>query len=118
MELTYLQELQQMYSDIYKDVTGIRPSCDMTDPFWHSEQMLRDAIADLEVQLEGVMEEEAAIERACTERFEQLVSNVISMGARNRTTAIRWLDQAADTNGDMDYLCWQHGLPYGYLKAA
>ena len=40
------------------------------------------------------------------------------MGARNRAMAVQWLDQAYETNGDLEFLCYYLGVPYGYFKEA
>jgi hypothetical protein len=38
------------------------------------------------------------------------------MGARNRETALKWIMDASNANGDWEYLCHELGLPYSYFK--
>ncbi len=61
-------------------------------------------------------EEESRLEAEATARFEKSVESLIASGAGDRATAIRWMHEANDTNYDGEYLCYQLGLPYGYLR--
>ena len=51
-------------------------------------------------------------------KFEQHVTNTICMGAKDRTTALRWIMDASNANGDWEYLCYELGLPYHYFREA
>jgi hypothetical protein len=37
-------------------------------------------------------------------------------GAKDRATAMRWIHEAEDTQGDDDYLAYTLGLPYQYFR--
>jgi len=56
------------------------------------------------------------MEAEAAERVEKAIRTLMRSGARDRVTAIRWLHDAHDTQGDDEYLCFQLGLPYGYFK--
>jgi hypothetical protein len=53
-------------------------------------------------------------EKLAIERFEQTI-DYLGAGGTDRKTAIRWLFEAADCNGDWEHFEWQNGLPFGYL---
>ena len=113
-EYTYCDDV---ISDLHKDAYGMRPG----EGFWQrwseatpaEKQEQWDWLCQV---LERRMEEEAAQEKVCVERFEQHVLNTICMGARDRETALRWIMDASICNGDWEFLCYEHGLPYGYFK--
>ena len=63
---------------------------------------------------ESKREQTAQAKAAAT--FEQTVQNVIKVGAKNRQTALQWLIDASEANGDWEYFCFLNGLPYGYFK--
>lgn len=107
-----LQNLSAMFSDMYKDVYGHRPRFTAG---WTAADYERE-LADLDISLQAVMAEEKAREARAAAKFEATVTQLINSGAGNRATAIRWLHDAEDTNGDDGYLEHCMGLPYGYLK--
>ena len=49
-------------------------------------------------------------------RFESRVESTIALGAGTRENAIRWMMDADNVNGDIQYFCYLNGLRYGYLK--
>ena len=60
-------------------------------------------------------------------KFCKRIEDTIKTGAGNRETALRWIMDAdlggvdvdaANANGDWEYLCYLNGLPYGYFKQA
>ena len=106
-------------SDLYKEAFGRRPS----DIFWSEwieatdaekqtiwERLIRHA--ECAANEERVREQEAIV------AFERHVTNTILMGARDRETALRWIMDASVCNGDWEFLCYTHGLPYSYLKTS
>jgi hypothetical protein len=112
-EMTKLEQYRETYSDFYKDAYGIRPR-HVDTSFW--------SLADFEHefdQLAKICNENAELEtRAQAEavrKFEQHVIATIDMGAGDRETALRWIMQGSDANGDWDYFCDLNGLPYGYF---
>ncbi len=106
----------QTYSDLHKDAYGFRP---------RGEAFARwNAMTPAEKQVEwdrliDVMEYEEREERNAQWKammiFEELVEKTIEAGAGDRETAVRWLFDAAEVDGDVDYFCWHNGLPYGYF---
>jgi hypothetical protein len=46
------------------------------------------------------------------------IQNLLVSGAQDRSMAIRWLDEACETNGDHEYLCYKLNVPYGYFENA
>lgn len=112
VQMTELEELESIYSDLHKDVYGVKAR-------WYRAESVEQARKDLE-RLQAAGEEVWAQERACqdlaSQRFEQRVLDTIQSGAKDRETALRWIHQAENTDGDEEYLCYQVGLPYGYFK--
>ena len=41
---------------------------------------------------------------------------IFQAGAGDRETALRWIMDASDCDGDWEFLCFHHHLPYGYFK--
>lgn len=103
-------------SDLHKDAYGFRPS----ELFWEEWLSASDAqkqkIWDsLERALQVTIAEEKEREAVAKERFEALVAKTIQSGARDREQALRWIMDASNCNGDWEFLCWEHGLPYRYF---
>ena len=114
-ELSKVEQLRSEYSDFHKEVRGFRPA---PNENWDSEEWLAeriDALAKESVQVEA---EEARREKVCIANFEARVTDTIKLGAKDRETAIRWIADAADVDGDMEFLCFKLGLPYNYFKVA
>ena len=114
-ELTVVEQLQCTYSDYYKDVHGFRPR-GMAPELWNSEQWLRDEIAELDRIAPAIFAEEEAASQRQIAAFERRVNTAIELSAKDRETAIRWLQQADDCEGDLDHFSWKNSLPFGYLK--
>jgi hypothetical protein len=115
-EMSVLEQMQCQFWDMYKDAYGVRPrGIDTTD--WTEEQFM----AEFET-LGRVIEREEADrkerEAEAVVKFEQHVTNTICMGAKDRTTALRWIMDAGHANGDWEYFCYLNGLPYGYFREA
>jgi hypothetical protein len=113
-ELTELEQAQATFWDMYKDAYGVRPRGIDTSS-WTLEQF------EAEFVILGQSITEAEIERKNTEEkatvvFEQRIQSLIQLGAKDRATAMRWIHEAEETNGDDDYLAWTLGLPYQYFR--
>lgn len=114
-ELSKREQLEATWWDMYKDVNGFRPRHIDTSA-WDEERF------DIELRILGeeltaVVEREAANEKRAIEKLEDRIQALMNHGARNREMAIRWLDEAYETQGDMEYLEWNLGVPYGYLSS-
>lgn len=112
-ESTHLEIVASIYSDIFKDVNGFRPRHDVSG--WN-EADFQSAINNLQEELEVIIKEEAHTEKILVEQFEASVQNVINFGAGDRKTALRWLMDASEADGDWEYFCYLNGIPYGYFK--
>jgi len=113
-EMSALEQAQCQYWDMYKDAYGVRPRGIDT-----STWTLEDFDAEFEVLGKAIDREEAdrkEREAEAMTKFEARVADLIGSGAGDRETAIRWIHDAEDTNGDEEYLCYCVGLPYGYFR--
>lgn len=111
--MTRLEELQCIYWDMYKDAHGFRPrhvdTSGWTEAEFNAEFEMLERIIIREDQERKVAEAKAVV------AFEERVARLMVAGAKTREVAIRWLHDAEDTRGDADFLCYNLGLPYGYL---
>jgi len=113
-QMSDLEQAQCQYWDMYKDAYGVRPRGVDT-----STWTLADFDAEFQLLGEIIKQEDIARKAAETEaieKFEQHVINTICMGARDRETALRWIMDASNANGDWEYLCYDLGLPYHYFR--
>ena len=115
-ELSELEQAQATYWDMHKDAYGVRPRCINTTTW-----TLEDFEAEFKVLNEVIEREDKTRKEAeaqATVVFEQRIYTLIYAGAKDRATAIRWIHEAEETNGDDEYLAWTLGLPYGYFRKA
>jgi len=113
-QMSDLEQAQCQYWDMYKDAYGVRPR-GVDTSMW----TLADFDAEFQLLGEIIKQEDIARKAAETEaieKFEKHVSDTICMGARNRETALRWIMDASNANGDWEYLCYDLGLPYHYFR--
>jgi hypothetical protein len=113
-EMSELEQAQCMFWDMYKDAHGVRPRGIDT-----STWTLKDFHKEFEYLGRVIEQEEVqrlTAEAEAVKKFEQHVTNTICMGARDRETALEWIMQASNANGDWEYLCYDLGLPYHYFK--
>lgn len=115
-EMSLVEQLHSTWWDAYKDAYGFRPRGQDVG-HWTAEDFQRELISlgeviDREEQLRR--EDEAA----AAKKFEELVAKTISLGASDRETALRWIMDGSTCHGDWEFLCYHHGLPYGYFKKA
>ena len=113
-ELSELEQAQATYWDMHKDAYGVRPRCIDT-----SAWTIEDFEAEFVILGQAIEAEEkvrvAAQENAMFS-FEKRVDDLIYSGAKDRATALRWIHEAEDTQGDDEYLCYTLGLPYQYFR--
>ena len=113
-ELSQLEQAQSMYWDMYKDAYGVRPRGVDT-----SHWTLEDFEAEFEglgVAIEAEEKVRVQAEQNAVFSFEKRISDLMFSGAKDRATAMRWIHEAEDTNGDDEYLAWTLSLPYGYFR--
>lgn len=106
-----------LFSDLHKEVYGFRPVQDQYN-VWLSMSLI-----ELEIEhgflleaLERSQDDERSREQAAVAKFEARMTELLSSGARDRATAVRWLQQAHGAEDDIGYLEYQLGLPYHYLE--
>jgi len=115
-EMTVLEQMQCQYWDMYKDAYGVRPRGIDTSTWTEYAFQVEFEHLALVIQQEETARKEAEAE--ATAKFEQHVTNTICMGARDRATALRWIMDASQADGDWEYFCFLNGLPYGYFREA
>jgi len=113
-ELTTLEQYSSIYWDMYKDAFGIRPRGIDTSAWTEA-----DFLAEFK-ELGEIIDREEKVRNAAQQNavfsFEKRVNALILSGARDRATAMRWIHEAEDTQGDDEYLCYTLGLPYMYFR--
>ena len=100
-------------SDLHKDARGFRPN----PTFWEmwnaclpaGKQLIWDSLCR---ELDEAMAREEEEKRLAIAAFEQSIQNTMMAGAKDRKTAIRWIVDALDVDGDYSYACYKLGLPY------
>jgi hypothetical protein len=115
-EMSELEQAQCTYWDMYKDAYGVRPRGVDTSS-WTLEQFEAE-FASLATAIEQEDAQRKTAEAEAITKFEQHVTNIICMGARNRETALKWIMDASNANGDWEYFCFTQGLPYNYFRKA
>ena len=105
-------------SDLHKDAYGYRPR----QWFWADwvaadndgkQRMWDELIADAKTAFEQEKAAEQQAIVACEARIQQIMDLV---AGSTRADAIRFLDDAHDTRGDISFLEFHLGVPYGYLS--
>jgi hypothetical protein len=115
-EMSVLEQMQCQYWDMYKDAYGVRPRGIDTTNWTEEEFMAEFETLGRVIEREEIARKEAEAE--ATTKFEQHVTNTMCMGAKDRATALRWIMDASQADGDWEYFCFLNGLPYGYFREA
>lgn len=115
-EMSDVEQLHSIWWDAHKDAYGFRPRGQdvghwTADDFRNELKVLGEAIDRAE---KARLEEEAR----AVEEFEQRVQQTIETGAKDRETALRWIMEGSDCNGDWEHFCYCNGLPFNYFKNA
>jgi hypothetical protein len=106
-----------LYSDLHKDAYGFRPSY-FSSSLWsemspEAKQIEWDWLLK---EMHARYETEVQEQKQATHDLELRIQNLLVSGAKDRNMAIRWLDEAYETQGDREYLCYKLNVPYEYLK--
>ena len=113
-ELSEVDQLRCDYSDFHKEIYGVRSylreDISVEDARAAMEQLAKFSVAEFARQ--------DAMEQECIAKFEALVATTIASGAKSREVALRWMMDASGCDGDWDYFCYNHSIPYGYTKVA
>lgn len=109
---------ENIVSDLHKDAYGSRPG----ERFWaewsltdnDGKQRMWDALLD---DLDRAVENEREMQIEAIHDLEDRIKFMLStVAGSTRKDAIRYLHQQYDTNGDVEYLEFHLGVPYGYLS--
>jgi len=110
---------ENILSDLYKEAYGFRPRSEEFWAAWDSadndgKQRIWDNLLDAAVA-------DAAYERQCQQEaiadLEHRIRFMMNTVAGcDRASAIRYLHDAYQTHGDVEYLEFNLGVPYGYLS--
>ena len=109
LQMTELEELEQMYCELHKDVYGVKAR-------WYratSVEQARKDLASLEAALEAQLAQDKIHQQEAIAAFQQVVTEHCN---GDFDAAKRWQHQAYGTDGDDEYLAYRLGLPYGYFK--
>ena len=115
-QMSDLEQAQSIFWDRYKDAHGIRPRGIDTSTWTLADFQLE--FASLQEVIVREQANRQVAEKEAIAKFEQHVTNTICMGARDRETALRWIMDASNANGDWEYLCYDLGLPFHYFRKA
>jgi len=120
-DMNYRQDLAQYIWDARKDADGIRPRyLGLFDAegnvaeAWTLERLQAEAAA-AEADVRAAIEHEERQQRLAAVAFECAIQKTIRVGAGDRDTAIRWLMDADDCDGDNGMFEYLNNLPYGYI---
>lgn len=113
-QLTRVEQLRSEYSDFHKEVYGCRSYL----PVDITEADAEAAMEQLGKFAKVEFARQAEQEQADIATFEALVTTTITNGAKTREAALRWIMDASGCNGDWEFLCYHHGLPYSYFRKA
>jgi tetrahydromethanopterin S-methyltransferase subunit G len=112
-ELTHLEQLACIWWDVYKDAYNMRPrGIDTSD--WTVEQFERE-IAELSDMADRENKQSMAEERAEFENVKARITQLQEMHGFDWAQAVNHIDQEMGTNGDIGFLEFQLGIPYGSL---
>lgn len=113
-EMSYKEQLECMFWDMYKDAHGFRPR--HIDTSGMTEEQLSQELTELSEIIEANETIRIQHEHQAALKMEARISDLITTGAGDRETALRWIHQAEGSDGDDDYLCYLTGLSYGYFR--
>ena len=108
---------ENILSDLHKDAHGIRPG----EYFWadweaqdnDGKQRIWDNLLD---DLDRSIENEREAQQEAIYDLEDRIRFIINTCSCLREDAIRHLHDAYNTNGDVEYLEFNLGVPFGYLS--
>lgn len=112
-KLTRQEELHSIYWDLYKEAYGIRPRGIDTSEW--TEEDFNEAFKNLQHVSTMQAIQRRADQVTAAIKFEERVTSLMEIGAKDRAMALRWIHEAEGSNGDDEYLCYLVGLPYRYF---
>jgi hypothetical protein len=105
------EQLAAIHYDLYKEVHNVRPRWMNYEAMTEAE--LEAELNDLQAEGERVWAANKARQARNLATLSVEIEKLIVMGAGDRATALRWMDEAQGSNGDADYFCFLLDLPYG-----
>lgn len=105
------------FSDLYKDSYGFRPSAGFYE--WLSEASADELQAKWDYLIRVIDANFNEQERQQAEALEDLnrrMAQIMTVNRVSMATAIRWMHDAYDTNGDNEYLDYKLGVKYGTVN--
>jgi hypothetical protein len=104
-------------SDLHKDAYGFRPSQSWWYGWTHATDTEKQSNWDSMVEAMARSEKyRVECEKHAVKEFEAAVLKIMESGAKTREGALDWVMDASGCNGDWEYFCFRHGLPYQYFK--
>ena len=109
---------ETLFSDLHKSAYGFRPGqwawVEWTEASPAQKQVLWDELLEAN---DRAMEEDRQREADATADFEARVTQLMSVGATDRETAIRWIVESLDMSPSDrmyggSYVCFELHLPY------
>lgn len=106
-------------SDLHKDAYGFRPRSEEFWAAWDSadndgKQRIWDNLLD--ALNDAIIVEKDAQEEAIADLEHRIRFMMNTVAGCDRADAIRYLHDAYQTHGDVEYLEFNLGVPYGYLS--
>ena len=112
-EMSELEQLSCTFWDFYKEAHGVRPRHVNTSG-WTVEDYRREFEVLSSISAANAAQRRSDQERAAHD-LEVRIQSLMGCGAKDREMAIRWLDEAHESDGDLEYLCFLLGVDYGYF---
>lgn len=109
---------ETILSDLYKDAYGFRPRDSFYREWDNLDNTGKQALWDfLCVQVEASIEADKAFQENAKFQLEIEIANNIMLGAKDSSTAFRWIVESYDSNHEINgfesgMFCYQFGLPY------
>ena len=114
-ELSDLEQAQATFWDMYKDAYNFRPRHIDTSA-WTMADFDREFTELGKIMTANHASEQIAQAKA-VEVFERRLAEMLTVGAKDKEMAMRWIHEAEGTQGDDDFLAWSLGLPYQYFRS-
>jgi hypothetical protein len=117
-ELTHRENMILLYSDFHKDAYGFRPRT--INVYALTTEELEADFDRFEATCKINRHEEEMAEMEAVNRFKDLITNTIAIGAGDEATALRWIVEGAydDFGFDYEHFLWNQGIAYSdYGKA-
>lgn len=105
------EDYEIAFWELFKDVHGFRPRHIKTSD-WSLSELIAE-VDNLHKQATDLANLEKQQEQRNIKEFENVVSTLVSSGAKSRTVAIRWL--CAEATLGEEEVEYNFGLPFGYI---